>query len=149
MQKMPIFLLLSSAARADALRDAKRVARLRDILVLAQTSNMHIFIATAMGMFVIVVAVYMHALVRFYALVKAEHPEWVDRRGSLSFFYTGFPRLSDPNVGVATIGVAFSSRRHELRSPSAAKYANRIRILLPTGLVVFGTMLTCILATAP
>ncbi len=91
----------------------------------------------------------MHAVFKFYAAIKAERPEWVDRRGTLSFFYTGMPRLADPNVSLATIGVAFSSRRHELRSPQAATYAKRIRILLPLGMLLFLGMLVGIIAGAP
>jgi hypothetical protein len=110
---------------------------------------MQALISIATFIFFIAVLVYMHAVFTFYAVVKAEHPEWVHRRGSLSFFYTGMPRIADPNVSLATIGIAFSARRHELRSAQASKYANRIRILLPLNMVLFLGMLAGITASAP
>ncbi len=87
------------------------------------------------------VPVYMHAVVKLGGIVQAEHPEWVNRRGSLSFFYTGMPRIADPNVGNAVLGVAFSSRWRTLSSPSASTYVSRIRFLLPLLLAVFGLVL--------
>ncbi|KRD79841.1 hypothetical protein [Lysobacter sp. Root983] len=106
-------------------------------------------LSIATFLFFIAMLVYMHAVFKFYAVVKAERPEWVDRRGSLGFFYTGIPRLADPNVSLATIGIAFSAKRHELRSPQAAKYANRVRILLPFGMVVFLGILAGLTVGAP
>ena len=87
------------------------------------------------------IPVYLHAVIKLSGIVRAEHPEWVSRRGSLSFFYTGMPRVADPNVGNAVLGVAFSSRWRTLNSPSASAYVGRIRILLPLLLVVFGVVL--------
>jgi hypothetical protein len=87
------------------------------------------------------IPVYLHAIIKLGGIVQAEHPEWVSRRGSLSFFYTGMPRIADPNVGNAVLGVAFSSRWRTLSSPSAPAYVGRIRILLPLLLVVFGAVL--------
>ena len=87
------------------------------------------------------IPVYLHAVVKLGRIVQAEHPEWANRRGSLSFFYTGMPRIADPNVGSAVLGVAFSSRWRTLSSPSASAYVGRIRILLPLLLVVFGAVL--------
>lgn len=83
------------------------------------------------------IPVYLHAIVKLWGIVQAEHPEWVDRQGSLSFLYTGMPRIADPNVGNAVLGVAFSSRWRELHSRSASVYVGRIRFLLPSLLVVF------------
>jgi hypothetical protein len=110
---------------------------------------MQVLLSAATFLFFIAVLVYMHAVFKFYAVVKAERPEWVDRRGSLSRLYTGMPRLTDPNVSLATIGIAFNAKRHELRSPQAGKYANRIRILLPLGMVLFVGMLAGIAVGAP
>ncbi|WP_043957376.1 hypothetical protein [Lysobacter sp. A03] len=110
---------------------------------------MQVLPSIATVLFFITTLVYMHAVFKLYALVKAERPEWVDRRGSLSVFYTGMPRLADPNVSLATIGIAFSDRRHELRSPEASKFANRIRILLPLGTILFLGMLAGITASTP
>jgi hypothetical protein len=95
------------------------------------------------------IPVYLHALVKLNGIVQAEHPEWVNRRGSLSFFYTGMPRIADPNVGSAVLGVAFSSRWRTLSAPSASKYVDRIRILLPLLLVVFGLVLVAIAVFKP
>ena|SRR6185312_1805767 len=89
----------------------------------------------------ICIPVYLHAVVKLSGIVQAEHPEWVNRRGSLSFFYTGMPRIADPSVGNAVLGVAFSSRWRTLSSPSASTYVSRIRILLPLLLAVFGLVL--------
>jgi len=110
---------------------------------------MQVLLSAATFLFFIAMLVYMHAVFKFYAVIKAERPAWVDRRGSLSVFYTGMPRVADPNVSLATIGIAFSAKRHELRSPQAGKYANRIRILLPLGMVLFAGMLAGIIAGAP
>ena len=93
--------------------------------------------------------VYLHAVAKFYGIVAAERPDWVDRRGSLSFFYTGMPRLSDPNVSMAVVGLAFGSRWRELRSASAAKYVRRIRVLLPALLAVFAGALVAIAVGTP
>jgi len=76
------------------------------------------------------IALYLHTFYKFHQLVQAERPEWVDRKGSLSIFYRGFPRISDPNVTLAVIGIVLSSRVRELGSPVARAYAIRIRLLL-------------------
>ena len=95
------------------------------------------------------IPVYLHAVVKLGAIVQAEHPEWVNRRGSSSFFYTGMPRIADPNVGNAVLGVAFSSRWHTLNSPYASAYVGRIRILLPSLLAVFGALLVAAVVHKP
>ena len=95
------------------------------------------------------IPVYLHAVVKLGGIVQAEHPEWVNRRGSLSFFYMGMPRIADPNVGNAVLGIAFSSRWRALSSPSASAYVGRIRILLPLLLAVFGAVLVAAAALQP
>jgi len=90
--------------------------------------------------------VYLHAIIKLGGIVQAEHPEWVNRRGSLSFFYMGMPRIADPN---AVLGVAFSSRWRTLSSPSASTYVGRIRILLPLLLAVFRAVLVAPAARSP
>ena len=75
--------------------------------------------------------VYLHALFRLHGLIAVERPEWVNVRGALDFFYTGFPRAANPNVGAEVVKVAFSSRARQLQSPLAARYIRRIRICLP------------------
>lgn len=52
---------------------------------------MQALLLVASFLFLAAVLVYMHAVFNFYALVKVERPDWVDRRGSLGFFYTGMP----------------------------------------------------------
>ena len=92
--------------------------------------------------------VYLHAVFRLHGLIASQRPEWIDRKGSLSFFYSGMPRVSDPNVNMAVLGVAFSRRAGEL-SAESAKYVRRVRILLPTLLVIFAGVLVKALAGAP
>ena len=77
--------------------------------------------------------VYLHALFRLHGIIAAERPEWVDVRGALDFFYTGFPRAANPNVGAEVVKVAFSSRARQLTSPAAAGYVRRVRFCLPIG----------------
>lgn len=89
--------------------------------------------------FAVMVPFYMHAFLRFYVIVREEKPEWVKRRGSLSFLYDGLPRAFDPNVAIEVIRIAYSSRADQLQSQPATSYARRIRIVLPvgTGLFIF------------
>ncbi|GAB2615446.1 hypothetical protein [Novilysobacter erysipheiresistens] len=94
-------------------------------------------------------AIYLYSLYRFYALVKLERPDWVERKGSLSFFYTGMPRIADPNVGMAVLGLVFSSRIDQLQSLTAVSYARRIRVLLPMGLALFAVALAAAFIGAP
>jgi len=75
--------------------------------------------------------VYLHALFRLHRVIAAERPEWVNVRGALDFFYTGFPRAANPNVGAEVLKIAFSSRARQLSSPCAARYVRHIRISLP------------------
>lgn len=110
---------------------------------------MQALLLVASFLFLAAVLVYMHAMLNFYALVKVERPDWVDRRGSLGFFYTGMPSLANPNVGLAAIGIAFSTKRHELRFSQARKYADRIRILLPLGLALFLSILAIVIVRSP
>lgn len=77
---------------------------------------------------------YLHAFLKLYGVIAAERPDWVDVRGSLSFFYAGLPRICDPNVGTEVLKVAFGSRAAQLKSPLATKYARRIKVSLPIGL---------------
>lgn len=84
---------------------------------------------------------YFHALIRFRRILLSERPDLADRRGWLSFFYTGMPRIADPNVGAAVVGAAFGSVARELKDPNAVHYARRIRLSLlvamPAYLVAF------------
>ena len=75
--------------------------------------------------------VYLHALFRLHGIIATERPEWVNVRGALDFFYTGFPRAANPSVGAEVVKVAFSSRARQLASSTAARYVRRIRFCLP------------------
>ena len=79
--------------------------------------------------------VYLHAVFRLHGVIAAERPEWVNARGALDFFYTGFPRVANPNVGAEVVKVAVSSRARQLSHPTAASFVRRIRICLPVGLL--------------
>ena len=93
--------------------------------------------------------VYLHAVVKLGDIVQAEHPEWLNRTGSSSFFFAGTPRITDPNVGISVIGLAFSSRWRTLQSPAASTYVSHIRLLLPLLLVVFVAVLFAIVVLKP
>ena len=110
---------------------------------------MHLLFPIAGLVLLIGIPVYLHAVVKLGGIVQAEHPEWAGRRGPLRFFYTGMPRIADPNLGNTVLGVAFSSRWRTLNSPSALSYVRRIRILLPLLLVVFGAVLVAIAVLKP
>jgi hypothetical protein len=92
---------------------------------------------------------YLYAALRFYGIVKAEKPEWLQVRGSLSFFYDGLPRVGDPNVQVELLRVIFGPRSHQLQAPMAATYVTWIRILLPVCLALFAVGLVGATLGAP
>jgi hypothetical protein len=93
--------------------------------------------------------IYIHALFKLYHIVLGEHPEWLTQEGALSFFYTGMPKLANPNISLAVLAVAFGQRRQLLASPQALRYIKRIRILLPVLLVLFLSVLGMVLLNAP
>ena len=76
------------------------------------------------------IGLYLYTFYKFHQIVLAERPEWVDSKGSLSFFYRGLPRVGDPNAQVAVLRTVLSSRVRELRSLQAIMYARRLRLLL-------------------
>jgi hypothetical protein len=77
--------------------------------------------------------IYLHALMKLYGVIAVEKPDWINIRGRLSFFYEGFPKFADPNVGAEVVKVAFGAGAKQLKSPIAARYARRIRVSLPLG----------------
>jgi len=95
------------------------------------------------------IPVYLHACVKFAGIIQAERPEWIERCGSLRFFYTGRFTLADPNVQHAILGIAFSSRWREIGSSVAPIYVGRIRFLLPFLLIVFGSLIVAIFVFKP
>ena len=107
-----------------------------------------VFLISIMA-FACVTAFYLYAFFRFYGIVKSERPDWLQVRGSLSFFYDGLSRAGDPNVQMELLRIAFGSRASQLRTPMAASYAKRIRYSLPVGLVLFVVGLVGALASAP
>lgn len=82
---------------------------------------------------------YFNALKKLHAVVQSERPEWLPV-GRQSIFYSGLPRLADPNVSIRAIGVAFSNRAHQLQSPNARCYALSVRALLLSGVLLLGAM---------
>jgi hypothetical protein len=83
------------------------------------------------------IAIYLHANFRFYQIILELQPEWIDKKGRLSSIYAGLSRLSDPNVSIAVTRLAFSSRWRSLENIHVSKYVKRIRILLPSSVVLF------------
>lgn len=92
---------------------------------------------------------YFHALVRFRRILMVERPDLADRRGSLSIFYTGMPRIADPNVGAAVVGAAFGPVARELQDPNAMRYARRIRLSLLVGVPAYLVAFAIMIAGAP
>jgi hypothetical protein len=91
---------------------------------------------------------YLYSVFRLHQVIASERPHWVDRKGTLSFFYTGMPRVADPNVGLAVLGVAFSSKAREL-SAAAKPYVRSIRVLLPLVSLFFLGVLVVWVVGAP
>jgi hypothetical protein len=100
--------------------------------------------------FAVILPIYWHAFYRFYGLVKAEKPEWLNIRGAFSFLYDDgtLPRVGDPNITIELLRVAFGARVRQMHSPKAAAYARRIRLLTCGGLGLFITGITGLLASA-
>ena len=92
---------------------------------------------------------YFHALWRFRGILLAERPELADQRGSLSFFYTGMPRLADPNVSMLVIRTAFGPVPQQLSNPDAARCARRIRLSLLTAVPAYLVAIAILLTGAP
>jgi hypothetical protein len=96
-----------------------------------------------------IVPFYLHALVRFRRILRAERPDLAKRRGSLGFDYPGMPGPTEPRAGAALISAAFGPVVNELSDPNAAKYARRIRLsLLISAPAVFLAFLIMV-ASAP
>jgi len=95
-----------------------------------------------------VTALYLHAFFRFYGIVQLERPEWLQVRSSLGSISGGHSRAGDPNVQLELLRIAYGSRASQLHAPMATRYARRICLLLPTGLVLFIVGLGGLLASA-
>jgi hypothetical protein len=104
-----------------------------------------VFVAAA----ALLTPIYFHALHRFHSILRTERPELADKRGSLSFFYSGMPRIADPNVGLAVIRAAFSPVARQLRAPDAMRYARRIRFCLSLGVPLYLAAFAILLVGAP
>ena len=92
---------------------------------------------------------YFHALVKFRRILLEERPELADRRGSLSFFYSGMPRIADPNVTMLVIRTAFGPVPQQLNNPDGVRFARRIRHSLLIALPAYLAAFTILLAGAP
>jgi hypothetical protein len=92
---------------------------------------------------------YFHALYRFYNILRSERPDLADKRGALSFFYSGMPRIADPNVSTVVIRAAFGPVARQLRAPNAMRYARRIRFCLSLGVPLYVAALVILLAGGP
>ena len=101
----------------------------------------------AVGVFI--TPFYFYALLQFRRILLAERPDLAERRGSLSFFYTGMPRVADPNVGAAVVGAAFGPVARELKDPSAAMHARCIRLSLLVGVPAYIVAFAILIAGAP
>jgi hypothetical protein len=93
---------------------------------------------------------YLYSVWKFRGIVNAEKPEWLEEKSSaLNSIYGGQRLFGGPNVSMAVIRIAFSPRVRELTSPLAPAYANRIRLCLPSSLVLFAVIIGLGLAQAP
>ena len=110
---------------------------------------MHLIAISLVAVGALLSPFYFHALTRFRSILLAERPDIADRRGSLSFFYTGMPRLADPNVGAAVVGAAFGSVARELKDPNAMRYARRIRLSLLVGMPAYMVAFVILIVSAP
>ena len=97
--------------------------------------------------FACIVPFYLYAFFRFFGIVRRERPEWLNVRSSVRYVYEGVLRIGDPNVQVELLKLAFGARWRELRSPMAASYAKRIRLLGCTGVALFIPGLIWLLAS--
>jgi hypothetical protein len=98
---------------------------------------------------VLITPIYFHALIRFRRILLAERADLANQRGSLSLFYTGMPRIVDPNVGAAVTSAAFGPVARELKDPSAMRYARRIRLSLLVGVPAYLVAFVILVAGAP
>ena len=92
---------------------------------------------------------YFQALVAFRRILLAERPDLADRKGSLSFFYAGMPRLADPNVSLLIVRTAFGPVPQQLSDPNAVRYARRIRLSLIIAIPAYLLAFSIFLAGAP
>ena len=100
-------------------------------------------------MLLVGIPIYMHAVIKLCGLIEAEEPNWLADRRSRSIFHAGMPSVVDPNVNLAIVWSAFSSRWDSLASPVATKYIWRIRILLPIISAVLVGVLVAVALGAP
>ena len=110
---------------------------------------MEIISTIAILIFACLTPIYMYSFFRLYKIVQRERPEWINVRGSLSFFYDGLSRSGDPNVQVEILKIACGDRASQLSDPRAGAYAKRIKVLLPICLVLFAIGAGGIIANAP
>jgi hypothetical protein len=97
-----------------------------------------------MLLYLALMAVGFYSAWRLYKAILAERPEWLQYKGEPSIFYRGLPRIADPNVNLRVLAVAFSGRARELAASDALRHAQTIRIVVPAGLLLFGSVLVFI-----
>ena len=105
---------------------------------------MHPFLGPALLLYLALMVVGFYSAWRLYKAILAERPEWLRYKGEPSIFYRGMPRIADPNVNLRVLAVAFSARARELAATDALRHAQTIRVVLPTGLLLFGSILVFI-----
>jgi hypothetical protein len=88
------------------------------------------------GIAVVCAVVYNLAYYRLYRVIASERPEWVAAAGSTSPIYPGPLRAWNPNIAMAVLKVAFSSRSAAL-SAAARPYVSLVRVCLPLGMACF------------
>lgn len=90
----------------------------------------------AVGM-VIVLPLYLLSYSKLLDAIKKEYPDWLEVRGSLSFFYPAPLKVADPNLTVRVLAIAFSRRIYSLASDGAVTNGLRVRYLLITFSLLF------------
>jgi hypothetical protein len=96
-----------------------------------------------------VTATYMYSFWKFRCIVKAEKPEWLGQSsGTLSSTYSSQRLFGGPNYSIVLLRIAFSPRVDQLSSAFASVYAKRIRVCLPSSLVLFVVIIGLGLAQA-
>ena len=85
---------------------------------------------------IIGIPIYIFSIDQFYKLINEIKPKWLIQKGSLSFFYQGMPPICNPNISLAVVVLAFNGKWKSINNDEVQKYANRVRVLLPTLLIL-------------
>jgi hypothetical protein len=101
-------------------------------------------LALAMLLYLVLAGLVLHSSWRLYQAILAEKPEWLRYDGEPSLFYSGMPRILDPNVNFKVLGVAFTGKAGLLAAPDASRHAQIIRVALPLALLDFCFVMACL-----